>query len=94
MIIQLFFLIHFIQIVKNFIKKSPTRRKGEVLKIYCNFANEFKSFNFTVLCDALKHRSELSKGEPLEFYLWFAYEFCLFTITCQAKHRSELSNGE
>ncbi|EFW37612.1 hypothetical protein HMPREF9554_01892 [Treponema phagedenis F0421] len=23
------------------------------------FANEFKSFNFTVLCDALKHRLEL-----------------------------------
>ncbi|EFW39137.1 hypothetical protein HMPREF9554_00379 [Treponema phagedenis F0421] len=25
-------------------KKSPTRRKGEVLKIYCNFANEFSLF--------------------------------------------------
>ncbi|EFW37959.1 hypothetical protein HMPREF9554_01559, partial [Treponema phagedenis F0421] len=43
--------------------------------------------------DALKHRSELRTGEPLEFYLWFAYEFCLFTITCQAKHRLEFSNG-
>ncbi|EFW37021.1 hypothetical protein HMPREF9554_02498 [Treponema phagedenis F0421] len=29
---------------------------GRSLKIYCTFANEFKSFNFTVLCDAFKHR--------------------------------------
>ncbi|EFW39253.1 hypothetical protein HMPREF9554_00240 [Treponema phagedenis F0421] len=28
------------------------------------------------------------------FYLWFAYEFCLFTITCQAKHRLEFREGE
>ncbi|EFW36437.1 hypothetical protein HMPREF9554_03093 [Treponema phagedenis F0421] len=39
------------------------------MKIYCTFANEFKSFNFTVLCDALKHRLELSNGEVLKIYL-------------------------
>ncbi|EFW36487.1 hypothetical protein HMPREF9554_03039 [Treponema phagedenis F0421] len=33
LITRLFFLMHFIQIVKNFIKKSPTRRKGEQFTI-------------------------------------------------------------
>ncbi|EFW36894.1 hypothetical protein HMPREF9554_02640 [Treponema phagedenis F0421] len=32
------------------------------MKIYCTFANEFKSFNFTVCVDAFKHRLKLSKG--------------------------------
>ncbi|EFW38183.1 hypothetical protein HMPREF9554_01331 [Treponema phagedenis F0421] len=36
---------------------------GRSFENFCTFANEFKSFNFTVLCDALKHRLELSNGE-------------------------------